>query len=496
MWNMKSGKRSESASLSPFRSSRSFPAALFHPSALALIGLLFLFSGCQGENNTSRPNLPAGVTNISKSADLSIAPHAAASGSTVYVVWQENVGSQNMEVLLSRSADGGATFSPPINVSDSPLFSGNPQVAVSGNFVYVVWEETASADTAQNNDLDIFYRRGQDENGTFTWYPPLNEPGLTLSNPNHICKNNNSATPGSDPCPSQLPAIAASGSNVFVVWAESTVYQFKLINTTTPPSKDFQIINSDILMVRSTDNGQQFDSPLVLSGPKSQSTLSPSFNPALAATSDHVYIAWEDIPQPQPQPFQSKVLFRKLVDPFNLTFDPGLDQQAKVLSGFIKGSSRPALAAEGDRVYLAWEGFLPKSSDPKVTTPVCPAVQGYDPLSTTEILLIRSDNQGDQFTDPNDCAQSNFSNTPGSSNGARIATSGAFVDVAWMDSTPGLAGILVRRSADSGATFSAPSPLSEGGSTANPAIAASDGTLFAFWEDATLGHLDIVFSKK
>ncbi len=65
-----------------------------------------------------------------------------------------------------------------------------------------------------------------------------------------------------------------------------------------------------------------------------------------------------------------------------------------------------------------------------------------------------------------------------------------------MDSTPGLAGILVRRSADSGATFSAPSPLSEGGSTANPAIAASDGTLFAFWEDATLGHLDIVFSKK
>ncbi|TAK06770.1 MAG: hypothetical protein EPO39_08110 [Candidatus Manganitrophaceae bacterium] len=489
MRNAECGLRRKNPSASSFYSARPNFARTPLP-CLAILGLLFLFSGCQGENSPSPPHLPDGVINLSKTDALSIAPSTAASGNTVYVVWQEHVGGQNMEVLLSRSGDGGAAFGVPINLSRSILFSGNPKVAVSGNFVYVVWEESASADTADNNDLDILYRRGEDQNGTFTWYPSLDQPGLRLSSTNHNCRNN-SDTPGDDPCPSQTPAIVASGSNVFVAWSESTVYQFKLITTLNPPTKEFQIINSEILLVRSTDGGVVFDpAPLAVSGPKDDSTLSPSFNPTLAATADRVYIAWEDIPQPQSPPAQSKILFRKLVDPLNLSFSPPLTQQATVLSGFIKGSSRPSLAAEESRVYLAWEGFPPSKSN-------CPAVQGNTPLSSAEILLIQSQNQGDQFSDPNDCAQSNASDTTGNSNAPRIAVSGPFVYLVWMDNTPGVEGIVLRKSEDSGGTFSAPSDLIQGGgSAANPGIAAVGGTLLSSWEDATLGNLEIVFTRK
>lgn len=462
-----------------------------HPLIRIFLGLLLVLSGCKGENNPSPPRLPAGVANISKTEALSIGPDTAASGNSVYVVWQEDVGGQNMEVFLARSGDGGATFGDPVNVSESTAFSGNPQIAVSGSFVYVVWEESASANTAEDNDIDIFYRRGEDQNGAFDWYPTLDQPPLRLSNPNHTCTDNSSGTPGDDPCPSQTPAIAASDLNIFVIWVESTIYQFKIITTNDPPAKEFQFINSEILMVHSADGGVGFDpTPLIVSGPK-MSTLSPSINPTLAATAGKVYIAWEEIPQP----LISKILFRRVIDPFNISFSPSLTDQATLLSGFIRGSSRPSLAAEGSRVYLAWEGFLPSNG-------ACPAVQDNTPISASErseIFFIRSDDEGANFNlpDPNNCAESNVSKTAGNSNGPKVAASGGFVYLSWMDSTPDLAGILFRKSEDNGNTFSAPARLvARGGSAANPSIVAVNGTLFTSWEDATLGNLEIVFTRR
>lgn len=458
---------------------------------IRFFGILFLLlAACKGENQPSPPQLPAHVINLSKTEALSIAPDSAASGETLYVVWQEHVGGQNMEVFLSRSGDGGATFGASVNVSQTAVFSGNPQIAASGNFVHIVWEETVPTNV-EANEFDIFYRRGEEVNGAFTWSPPLSETGLRLSSPTQNCRNNTD-TPGDDPCPSQLPTVVASGPKVFVAWGESTIYQFEIDNSLNPPSKTFRIINSEILLRRSTDDGTTFDPTIfTISGPKDDSTLSPSFAPALAATADDVYIAWEDVPQPQPLPVaHSKVFFRKLTDPLGSSFSPPLSQQARVLSGFIKGSSRPSLAAEGNQVYLVWEGSPER----------CPAVQdstAIEASTRSEILLVRSVNQGDQFNDANDCAQSNFSNTAGHSNSPRISVSGSFVYVVWMESTPGLAGMAFRKSEDGGETFSASSNIETGGSAANPSIiAAADGSLSASWEDATLGNLEIVFARE
>src|SRR5438445_10832802 len=50
-------------------------------------------------------------------------------GANINVVWANDCGG-NFDIFLSRSADNGATFSSPKNLSESPGQSGNPQLAV------------------------------------------------------------------------------------------------------------------------------------------------------------------------------------------------------------------------------------------------------------------------------------------------------------------------------------------------------------------------------
>lgn len=474
-YGVRKGKR-------PVDSAIRFRLRLLSRFAPSFFGALLFLSGCQGNSTPSLANLPDGVVNISKSRSLSIGPQTALSGNTVYIVWQEHTGGQNMEVFLTRSGDGGATFEAPINVSQSLSFSGNPKIAASGAQVYVVWEEFV----ADRNDTDIFFRRADDQNGAFTWFPALNEPGKNLSASAPIC-----GQPGNKigPCPSQEAAVVAFGDNVFVAWGEATDYLISPI-TAGQTATQFTLINSEIQMVQSFDRGVDFSpSPSVVSGPKpsaicgANAPQTPSLNPSLAAGNGHVYIAWEDCTRPN-----SKVLFRRLPDPAG-SFDPPLGQDPLILSGSIKGSNRPELAAEGNRVYLLWEGFpFPEEAN------TCPVLGGAAPNS--EILLIRSDNQGATFTSADNLPQSNLSNNDCSSNNGKIAVSGNAVHVAWMDNTPGLSGLVYRRADDGGLGFSAPVLLQGSGSAANPSIAASNGTLFAAWEDATLGNLEAVFTKR
>lgn len=420
--------------------------------------------------------------NLSKSTALSIGPQIALSGNSVYVVWQEHTGGQNMEVFLSRSGDGGTTFDAPINVSQSSSFSGNPKIAVSGNLIYVVWEEFVS----DRNDTDIFFREAEDQNGSFVWAPPLDAPGKNLSLSPPVC-----GTPGNKtgPCPSQEPAVVAFGDNVFVAWGEATDYLISPV-TVGQSATQFTLLNSEILFTHSTNRGADFTpSPAVISGPKPSSICgadapqTPSLNPTLAAADGHLYIAWEDCTRPK-----SKVLFRRLPDPTG-SFTPPLSQDPTILSGSINGSNRPELAAEGDRVYLLWEGFpFPEESN------TCPVLGGSAPNS--EILLIRSLNQGATFTSTDDLPQTNLSNNACSSNDGKIAVSDGSIHVVWMDNTPGLAGLVYRKSTDNGATFSPAVNIQGSGSAANPSITASSNTLFTTWEDATLGNLEVVFTKK
>lgn len=451
------------------------------------MALLFVLEGCRG-GHVSPPTLPIGVINISNNSTTSSAPAAAASGNDVYVAWTDQDGPQNIGIFLSRSTDGGATFGAPINISNSSAAAGNAKLALSGGSLYIIWEEFVPSPTGDHNDSDIFFRRADVQNGTLVWDPSLSVPGKNLSPSPPVCGPSKNAS-----CPSQNATIAASGDAVFVAWGEATDYVFKATGQFT----DFVLINSNILMTASFDRGATFNPPIDLSGPKVTGTpcadvpQSPSINPSLAAAAGGpLYIAWEDCKNPD-----AKILFRRFPNPQLLASSttptvslPPLNQSAITLSGSITGSTRPSLAADGDTLFLLWEG-LPFGNVPSENDP-CPLGSAGVSLPNSEILLKRSTDRGTNF----DAEPSNLSNSACSSNNGKIVSAAPFLYVAWEDNTPGLNGISLIKSNDGGLTFAPRTNLSPtGGSAANPALAASGPNLFTFWEDATLGNLEILF---
>ena len=190
--------------------------------------------------------------NLSNNSGRSVDPKIAISGNNVYVIWRDNVAPESFDILFKRSTDNGATFSDtPINLSNNPGSSDSPQIAVSGNNVYVVW-----ADGATGNG-DIYFRRSTDDGATF-----FGDSGTNLS-------HNIGA--------SSEPKIAAtiSGSsnsssinNVYVVWADKT--------TTTG--------NADIYFRKSTDGGVTFSAATINLSDNTGSSYSPQITTTATTT--------------------------------------------------------------------------------------------------------------------------------------------------------------------------------------------------------------------
>ncbi len=103
--------------------------------------------------------------NLSNNAGFSLDPSVAVLGDSVFVAWMDETPG-NSEIFLARSTDGGATFSPPVNFSNNAGLSGGVSVAVLGDSVVVAW-----MDTTQGN-WEIFLVRSTDGGATFT--PPVN----------------------------------------------------------------------------------------------------------------------------------------------------------------------------------------------------------------------------------------------------------------------------------------------------------------------------------
>ena len=66
------------------------------------------------------------------------------------IVWQGNNKEGQFDIFLSKSSDGGITFSQPINLSNNTnADSINPQLAATANELFVVWQE----DISENNQI-------------------------------------------------------------------------------------------------------------------------------------------------------------------------------------------------------------------------------------------------------------------------------------------------------------------------------------------------------
>jgi hypothetical protein len=182
-------------------------------------------------------------TRLTNDAADSIFASLSASGSIVNVAWEE-YRDGNAEIYDKHSADGGSTWSADMRLTNDPAISFSPNAWVSGSHVHVVWY-----DRRDNNNAEVYYKRSID--GGISWGL---DTRMTI-----------------DPAGSFHPSIAASGSNVHLVWY------------------DDRDGNNEIYYKRSTDAGVSWgaDTRLTNNG-------SDSLGASAAVSGQSVHVIWHD----------------------------------------------------------------------------------------------------------------------------------------------------------------------------------------------------------
>jgi len=122
------------------------------------------------------------ITNITNNKHDSVYAQIAAIDNNVYVVWQESITTNsketNYEIYLKKSEDQGNTFSKPINLSNNSGFSEHPQIAVSKNGIFIIW-----ADNTNSNNTEIMFTKSLDNGTTFGEVKNLSNDSKNSNNP-------------------------------------------------------------------------------------------------------------------------------------------------------------------------------------------------------------------------------------------------------------------------------------------------------------------------
>ena len=115
------------------------------------------------------------IVNLSNKNGSSNIPYIASSENHVYAIWQDDSGIEgNQKIYLTKSVDVGNSFGPVMNLSNGTGSSSNPQIVASEQDVYVVWQADNSA--GQENQ-EIYFIKSVDGGNSFG-------PVMNLSNTN------------------------------------------------------------------------------------------------------------------------------------------------------------------------------------------------------------------------------------------------------------------------------------------------------------------------
>ena len=153
---------------------------------------------------------------------------------TIFVLWQEIIfagGSHGGDILFARSIDGGATFSPPLNLSNSVGGDGKGRINKD------VWHN-GSLDIVAGRDGAIY--AAWTEYDGLLWFVRSTDGGKTFSRPQQLAG-------GGDARPVRGPTLAIGpGRTIFLAW--------------TTGEDDA----ADIHLMQSADGGAQFSKPAVV----------------------------------------------------------------------------------------------------------------------------------------------------------------------------------------------------------------------------------------
>jgi len=288
---------------------------------------------------------------LTKNTGSSQMPAVAASGSYVYVVWEDYTLGAG-EIYLCRSGDNGATWYAIKNISNNPATSLRPDIAASGANVYVVWQD------ATPGDPDIYFRRSADRGATWEAAKRITFTAGQSRNPaaaangasvyvtwqddtpgNHETYFRRSGDNGStwntvkrlthNAGDSVSPAIAVDGAAVGLVWSDDTPGPY------------------DAFFRRSANWGLGWEAAQKLSASSGQTE-----SPAIAISGSDVYVAGENDYTGNDEIY------------FNISADNGSTwSSAQQLTNTSGTSGQPALAADGSDVYLTWHDSTPGNSE-------------------------------------------------------------------------------------------------------------------------------------
>lgn len=330
------------------------------------------------------------INNVSESEGKSVTRALGSKGSALYVVWVDEV-EDNHDVYFRRSMDGGRTFENKINLSNSEGNSEFPVIDAEGPTLYVAW-----IDDTQGND-EVLFRASHDSGATFGEV-------INLSN-----NNGNS----------ESPRIIAQGSNVYVVWHDDSDGDF------------------DVLFRASHDAGRTFDPTINLSDNAEDSGFA-----VLAVGGTNVYAAWIDHTNGR-----QEIFFRVSKDA-GTTFGP-----IKNLSQSEVKSTFPSIDADGPLVCVTWidEGM-------EMTLYASCSMEGSDFRETIQIASGKE-------------LKSNI-----------IWVEGMDVYTSWIDASSAVNGVFLRVSNDAGKSFTPPKSIAVG-QIDTVRVMAKGTNVYALWSD-------------
>jgi len=410
--------------------------------------------------------------NLTNNTKDSVYAQVASYKNNVYVVWQENNPDssddnkasgiynnyRNYDIYIKKSIDGGLTFSKEINLSNNPGFSEHPQIAISGNNVYVAWidDNTSSPSTTIAKNKEILFRKSVDDGNTF-------DKIINLSNSNNVDSYNQE--------------IAAAENNVYIVWQDTpgSTADYDTASGINADNNNDRInisdkMNSSIVFRASNDGGNTFEKLKTLSDSPFKSY------PKITAFKNSAYVVWNigiigdlNYDDNSSNNIHNGIFFTKSLDKGNSFSD------TIKLNSDWNSIGESQIAAYGNNVYVVWGG----NPDEKVVG---------------NMFFVKSSDNGDSFPQP-----ISLTNEKNSLNVEIIADKSNIVYVAWQALVPdGNEEILFKKSSDDGATFTNINEnisKNEGISECTSIAVSENNKVYVVWEDDTFGNHEILFAQ-
>jgi hypothetical protein len=316
---------------------------------------------------------------------------ALAEGQNLYVLWEYNIEGSVDQVgdhylQFAASADGGRTFSAPVNIyRTDPLCGLHARLSANGEFVYIMWE-----------DREKIYVKGSSDAGrTFHETVTLGEGNI-----------GDMGRVG----PLDGGRVLADGNRAYVIWTGWDGIYFS----------------------RTEDGGASFSTPVNLS-------MDEAFEPRIASYGDNVYVAWvqQVIDERCLDQCDHHLMFAYSHD-YGETFSE--PENLEDLTGSeLSAPDYPIISTYGNNVYLLWKEdywnlFSAVSNDGGATflqkqriTDFAETESGYPVLFSAyedgaylmwqsregRNAFLRITNGGHEFTEVNGAIPTSFAPLPG-----------------------------------------------------------------------------------